>query len=136
MGQDMASTVARTVYDCERAAAHAADGMAEFAAEEERHYQSGWAEGRRAADLTEEARDARADALAILSDLRAARRALAGRLTAEEVRICERLRSRAEGLIDDWRAARAQRDNLIAEWTGHSGFANAYGEGRQDGARY
>lgn len=126
MGEGMLATLSRTVHDSEREAARAADRMAESAAEAERDYQEGWQAGNLATELGEEAADARGRALALLRDMRAARRNLAGEAGPA---LCAELRTRVESLVETWRDKRAERDRLVSQWSGHDGFANAYGEG-------
>lgn len=72
MGESMASEVGRRIYQCERAAARAADRDAESVAGREREYQDGWRDGQTARELW---RDALGDALAQIGNARTMRKA-------------------------------------------------------------
>lgn len=126
MGAGMSADVSRTIYESERDAARAADSRAERTAEDEREYQRGWRAGDDAREAGQESISARADALALLADIKRARRNLAGK--AGE-RVCSALRGRVDSLIETWRDKRDERDKLRREWAGHAGFAETFGEG-------
>lgn len=126
MGHAMSSGADRTIYACEREAARAADRMAEREAETEREYQEAWRAGMDAREADGESRDARRQLIALMRDMRAAARNLAGEVGAA---LCTRLREDVRELVRDVYRARARRDELRREWRDVRGFADGFGEG-------
>lgn len=89
-------------------AARAAQGMAERAAEEEREYQTAWAAGNAWAALKAEEEEARAEALAILAERRAARALAPEAFPA----LCGALRGKVAALWRQIHKSRAKRAEL------------------------
>lgn len=87
-----------------------ADGLAETAAEERRDYAESYQAGREAAELDNEAAEARAELLPLLAELRAERKA--GGL--ERPAICAALRRNVDSLLETISAKRAARDSAWA----------------------
>lgn len=88
--------------DCARAA----DGFAESAAENARDYSEAWQAGSRFESLGEDVKDWRREALAILKE----RRAVSG---VEAPILCAVIRARVESMLDDIRANREKRAELL-----------------------
>lgn len=133
MGESMASELETSrVYDDERSAAYAADSMAEGVAEKERERSAAYSAGSRFADLGEEIKAARRDALAILQD----RKGASGSAT-----LCGVIRDKVESLvaaIADAREARARlaegdgesdSDGWNQFWSGDGALRAAFNEG-------
>lgn len=129
MGESMASELeTATVYDDETGAANAADSLAESVAEREREYQSAWQAGSKWAALGGEVQDARRAALAILRDRKSAK----GSAT-----LCEVIRQRVDGLLEEIRDAREKRAALadgdggeyLSFWPGEERLRAAFNEG-------
>lgn len=91
-------------------AVRAADNAAKAAAEEEREYQSAWQAGRQWAELKEEAAEARAAALALLAERRAAKARAGDNLPA----ICRAIRDSVAGHVRTIREARERMAKLAA----------------------
>lgn len=115
-------------------AAKAAAGMAEHEAEKEREYQSAWQAGARWAALKEEEEAARAEALAILAERRAAR----GINPAGFPALCAALRGQVAGLCRDIAKSRAKRAELAqgnageeSFWPGEERLREAFCEGAE-----
>lgn len=109
-------------------AARRADHYAEKAAEEAREYSEAWNAGREARDAQDEAEAARKDALALLREMKAARRAGMEPGGA----ICATLRGKVESLLETIREAREKRDDLRDGWTQRwrgDDIAGAFAEG-------
>lgn len=126
LGLGMSAGADREIYADEVRAAYAADRMAEREAETEREYQEAWRAGTDAREADGESRETRRELLALMRDMRAAARNLAGEAGAA---LCARLRADVRELVRDVRKARAKRDKLRREWAGSPGFADGYGEG-------
>lgn len=112
-----------------RAAARAADGMAQAAAEDEREYRAAWAAGQRFADLAEEMAEERRGLLELLAERRKAR---AAGLDSDLPAICGTLRAAVASGLRAIEKARAQRKALAAGdyvsdylpgWHGRDGLA-------------
>lgn len=112
-------------------AARAADQMAERAAEEERDYQTAGAAGSRWADLKAEEEEARAEALAILKERRAARGldpsgfpALCGALRGQVAALCRQIAKSRKARAE---LAAGQSESLYF-WTGEERLRAAFCE--------
>lgn len=94
-----------------RAAARAADSMAQRAAEDEREYRAAWAAGQRFADLAEEMAEERRGLLELLAERRKAR---AAGLDSDLPAICGTLRAAVASGLRAIEKARAERKALAA----------------------
>lgn len=102
-----------------RDAAIQADSLAENAAEEARDYSEHWQKGSQYADLGEEVKTMRRDALKLIAEIKAH-----GRFTPE---ICATLRASVSGLLAEIAEARALRAAALEEvW---SEYRDAFNEG-------
>lgn len=113
-------------------AARAADSMAESAAEKEREYKTAWGAGSAYADKLESEEAARAEALAILKERRAARATDPGAYPA----LCAAIRGKVESLVELIRESREERATLANGdsdpfyfWTGEERLRGAFCEG-------
>ena len=118
--------------DAMRDAARAADELARVAAEEEKEYQTAWGAGSAYADKLESEEAARAEALAILKERRAARAADPGAYPA----LCAAIRGKVESLVELIRESREERATLANGdsdpfyfWTGEERLRAAFCEG-------
>lgn len=104
-----------------REAAYAADGIAERMAEEERGHNAAFHAGNLAADLEREAADIRADALALISEIK-----------SHKVGVCDApaivaaLRERLESMLETIRECREKRDQLRDDYGHHPAFNDCY----------
>lgn len=127
MGESMASQLeTASVYADDVSAARAADSIAESAAESEREYQTAWQAGSRFAELGEEVREARAEALQILRDRRTA---------SDSATLCKVIRDRVESLLEFIAEARQERAKLadgdadgLIFWSGEDRLRAAFNE--------
>lgn len=115
-GNDAAS-IEVAVYDTKEEAARAADRLAEVYAEKEREYREAWNAGNRARALDEEVKETRAQLLALLREMKAARRTASDTPT-----ICAILRQDVQRLLAAISMARAHRDELRDSYNYASGW--------------
>lgn len=134
MGESMASELETRIYDDERAAAYAADSMAESVAEKEREYQAASDAGRQWAEQGEVIADARREALAILKERRTVTYSTDdGKAPAA---LCAAIRDKVESLLSDIADARAKRKALaegdggeyVSFWPGEARLRDAFNE--------
>ena len=100
-----------TPADSEKEAARLADSMAEKGAEEAREYSEAWQAGSDYSHTVEEISQNRKDAIELIKALRNHRR------EKVEPVICQTLRTRVKEYIRDIRGLKAQRDNLLDQFS-------------------
>jgi hypothetical protein len=105
-------------YDTAEDCARSADGYAERFAETAREYSDAWQAGSRAAEYASEANSIRADIVALISDLRTARRFIRGEAVAITMeRLCAIARKRVSELLAEMATLREKRDALVSQYT-------------------
>lgn len=112
LGEGMCATVSRHMHEDEAGAAHAADSMAERAAEAEREYQAAFHAGQEARQAEDEAEAAAGQIKVLRRQIRQARLAKISGYPA----ICEALKATLADLADTVRESFAKRDALRDEW--------------------
>ena len=124
-------------HDDARDAARAADHMAQRAAEKEREYQTAWQAGVQFAELGEEVARERKAALALLAEMRDARK---GPDAAARPAICATLRAAVDSALASIAAARRKRaefakgegrlgETWLSFWPGDSDLQAAFCDG-------
>ena len=118
-------------------AARLGDSMAESAAEREREWQSAWQAGNRWRDCMEREEQARKEARAILKERREAM-ARPGLSDSGFFALCDAIRARVSGLLDDIRESREERARLaegdsdpLYFWRGDETAKAAFCEGAE-----
>ncbi|MGE0211829.1 MAG: hypothetical protein AB7S41_09060, partial [Parvibaculaceae bacterium] len=107
--------------DSKEDAARWADQLAERVAESERDYNRAWQAGRKYEDLGDTIEKLRADARALVREMKAARLA---KLTGWP-RICAALQSTLQDLRDQSRKAFERREQLLSDYGHEAGFEDA-----------
>lgn len=111
--------------------ARIADSMAEYAAEQEREYQTAWQAGSRWQELGDEIAGHRRDALAILAERREAKAD-----SDKFPTLCAAISARVASILDEIKTARGERAELasgdygrLCFWPGDSVLQSAFNEG-------
>lgn len=101
----------RDMTDDESEAMHSADDRARIAAENEQEYREAWQAGSRAAEMSQEAADIRADLLTTLAAHRVIR---------------AKLRREVESMLESITEKRDARDKLRSDFSRSPGFADGF----------